>query len=238
MKSKKPINSRWQEEIEFMQSPGFRVVFFFIALAMMGYCVIDWIILKGEHNKLLKINQEHNRQEHNRLLESNPSGYVPPLPSPPFKNEDAPSTPAKEVMVRDEDTPSPKPTPQWDWEGDIEIAGAVDQEVDDEDLSDAELDDIEIELVQEESAALRKKSDKAQREAEEMLSHAMPLLVDQLNDMSTDEQRRFLSELKGTMIDYFPPTLKKLAEEDSTIAQEGWKSFMTQLKAYGFSPPD
>ncbi len=90
MKSKKPIKPRWwQVEIGFMQSAGFRVVMRMITLAVIGYCgysVSVWIIQKREHNRLLRLDQE-----------ANPSGYVPRLPSPPFKNEGAPNDSPQEV---------------------------------------------------------------------------------------------------------------------------------------------
>ena len=183
MKSKKPITPRWwHAEIEFMQSAGFRVVVGIIALAIVGYLgfrVSDWIFHKREHNRLLRLDEQLSQSY----------GSVLPSPSTPLLTEAAPTNSAAptEVGTPNKEKPAKQPTAQWDWAGDTEIAGSVEQEVNDEPLSDADLDELEVEVLSEDSAALRKKSDEAHAKVEEMLSHAMPLLVEQLNNMSADQ---------------------------------------------------
>lgn len=234
MKSKKPILPRWwYAEIDFMQSVGFRVVVGIIALAIVGYGgfrVSDWISYKRKHNRLLRLDEQSSKSYRSVL----------PSPSTPSLTEVTPANSAAEIGTPDKEKPAEQPTAQWDWAGDTEIAGSVEPKVDDESLSDADLDELEIEVLTEDSVALRKQSDEARAKAEEMLSHAMPLLVEQLNNMSTDQQRAFLSELRSTMLDYFPPELKTVAvnNPDLKVAERGWESFMSQLRAHGFKPSD
>lgn len=164
MKSRKPILPRWwHTEIKFMQSAGFRVVIGIIRLAIVGYCVFcvsNWVIQKREHNRLLQLYEQ-----------SKSYGYVPPRPSASLLNEAAPTNSSSPtgVGIGDKEKLAKEPTPQWDWVGDIEIADSVGQEVDDKPLSDTDLDELEIEVLTEESAALRKKSDEAYAKAEEEL---------------------------------------------------------------------
>lgn len=215
---------RWlNQEVKFTQNLWWRLFVGIVTFTIVGYGVSHFIVKHYNTSKILPPVQE-----------TNPSGYVPPTSSPP-KQE---FHPPQEAMVNVEDTSSHTPGPRWDWEGDTLTEPPVEQEALFQDDLSLEFNEIELEVLNEEASHLRDESAEIRAEANEMLKFAIPLLVEQLNAMSIDEQRSFLAELKATMTDYFPPTLKELADKDPKIAREGWQSFIAQLQDYGFEPPD
>ena len=231
MKSKKPINPRWQEEIAFMQSPGFRVVVTLIAIAIIGYNVSDWLMRRHEYKKSL-----------NEGVQG--SVYVPSPPPVGFKTDGGSTVAPTTAEVRKAPITELESTPHWDWIGDTDaiISGAEDTDdpepLDDDHQYDVELDELAVELVDEESDELRTRANEAVLEAEDMLSHSIPLLVEHLNTRSTEEQWGFLSELKSTMTSYFPAQLKRAADKDPRIAERGWDFFIEQMHKHRFEPPD
>lgn len=127
--------------------------------------------------------------------------------------------------------------PDWDWAGDVRSTDATgdDPVVANEDF---DIDALEIEIVNEEADRLNRRSAEARREAADLLSYAIPSIVERLNTMSATEQRAFLDQARKTVADYATPEMKRLITEDPSILQNGWELFMTQFREHGFEPLD
>ena len=220
----------WNKEIgalQFTQSPWWRLGIWAIALTIVAPAVSDYFV---------------RRYDPNRIVYDAPQSNVPvSIPSTAELSENREYDTHTEIVVNMKDTPIQESTPHWDWEGDTETKNSIEYDRDnqpDNSLTLNEIDELEIELMERDTERLLKKSAKIRSQAQEMVNHSMPILAEQLNKMSIDEQRRFLAKMKATMTDYFPPKLQELAEEDPTVVREGWKSFIEQLQENGFNPPD
>ena len=84
-------------------------------------------------------------------------------------------------------------------------------------------------------------AEQTQKESFELMHEAIPIIVNHLNTLSPDKQRKLLQKTKRAMVKrispQIPPELQPLLIDDFNILEEGWKMYLDMLADYGYTLP-
>lgn len=75
-------------------------------------------------------------------------------------------------------------------------------------------------------------------QARNTVNQAIPILVNHLNSLSSEEQIKFLNQLRRQMYSGSPPALQELMDNDPELEEKTWQTFLGRLRDNGFDPPN
>lgn len=75
-------------------------------------------------------------------------------------------------------------------------------------------------------------------QARNTINQAVPILVNHLNSLSSEEQIKFLNQVRSQMYSASPPELQELMDNDPELEEKTWQTFLGRLQDNGFDPPN
>ena len=75
-------------------------------------------------------------------------------------------------------------------------------------------------------------------QARNTINQAVPILVNHLNSLSSEEQIKFLNQVRSQMYSASPPELQELMDNDPELEEKTWQTFLERLRDNGFDPPN
>ena len=84
----------------------------------------------------------------------------------------------------------------------------------------------------------RAASEELNRQAEETADLAIAALVEHLNTLSPEEQRKFLSELRAGLIDQLPPESEEILAETPDFVERMWEKYLEKFAEQGYQLPE
>ena len=104
---------------------------------------------------------------------------------------------------------------------------------------------IKKQEAQEEAAAdaaaadsARAASEELNRQAEQTADLAIAALVEHLNTLSPEEQRKFLSELRAGLMDQLPPESEEILAETPDFVERMWEKYLEKFAEQGYQLPE
>ena len=96
----------------------------------------------------------------------------------------------------------------------------------------AELEEVaaETEAALEDAALIRK-------QAMQTVGRAIPMIVDHLNALSAEDQRKFLAEVRSQMVNAAPPEVQALYARNPELKDQGYNLLLDMLRENGWSDP-
>ena len=84
----------------------------------------------------------------------------------------------------------------------------------------------------------RAASEELNRQAEQTADLAIAALVEHLNTLSPEEQRKFLSELRAGLIDQLPPESEEILAETPDFVERMWEKYLEKFAEQGYQLPE
>ena len=84
----------------------------------------------------------------------------------------------------------------------------------------------------------RAASEELNRQAEQTADLAIAALVEHLNTLSPEEQRKFLSELRAGLIDQLPPESEEILAETPDFVERMWEKYLEKFAEHGYQLPE
>ncbi len=84
----------------------------------------------------------------------------------------------------------------------------------------------------------RAASEELNRQAEQTADLAIAALVEHLNTLSPEEQRKFLSELRAGLVDQLPPESEEILAETPDFVERMWEKYLEKFAEQGYQLPE